>query len=157
MALFSAYSDSAVFFSRTDPEHLFASYSVHPFDLDGFTWSTVEHYFQALKSQDQQQQGKIAEAKTAKQARRLGRSRRRKLREDWSKVKLTVMTRAVYTQARTHDVISEAILATGDADLVNNSQYDYFWGCGRDRRGDNHYGKVLMQVREKLRSEAHQD
>jgi predicted NAD-dependent protein-ADP-ribosyltransferase YbiA (DUF1768 family) len=37
--------------------------------------------------------------------------------------------------------------------LVESSNYDYFWGCGRDRRGENMYGKVLMNVREKLREE----
>ena len=50
-------------------------------------------------------------------------------------------------------VIAEALLATGDTHLIENNNYDYFWGCGRDRRGENMYGKVLMNVREKLREE----
>jgi ribA/ribD-fused uncharacterized protein len=63
------------------------------------------------------------------------------------------MTRAVYIKCRTHPEIAEALLATGDQVLVESSNYDYFWGCGRDRRGENMYGKVLMNVREKLRDE----
>ena len=51
-------------------------------------------------------------------------------------------------------MLAEALLATGDNPIVENDQYDYYWGCGRDRRGDNTYGKVLMDVREKLRQEA---
>jgi len=46
--------------------------------------------------------------------------------------------------------MKQALLDTQEEQLVENSQYDYFWGCGRDRRGDNHYGKVLMGIRSKL-------
>ncbi len=63
------------------------------------------------------------------------------------------MTRAVYTKCRTHPNIARELLATGDETLVDNNQYDYFWGCGRDRRGNNAYGKALMNVRAKLREE----
>ena len=37
------------------------------------------------------------------------------------------------------------------------SGYDYFWGSGRDMRGKNNFGKVLMGVRDKLRSEREQN
>lgn len=40
--------------------------------------------------------------------------------------------------------------------LMENSQYDYYWGCGRDRLGHNAYGKVLINVRKKLREEKKQ-
>ena len=58
------------------------------------------------------------------------------------------MTRAVYIRARSHPELAQELLNTGDQTLVENSQYDYFWGCGRDRRGNNTYGKVLMNVRQ---------
>jgi ribA/ribD-fused uncharacterized protein len=64
------------------------------------------------------------------------------------------MTRAVYTKCRTHPEVAARLLATGDRRLVENNSYDYYWGCGRDRRGDNHYGRVLMNVRARLRQEA---
>jgi hypothetical protein len=63
------------------------------------------------------------------------------------------MTRAVYTKCKTHAEIAALLLSTGSNRLVENSQYDYFWGCGRDRRGTNSYGQVLMNVRDKLAAE----
>ena len=63
------------------------------------------------------------------------------------------MTRAVYIKCRTHSEVSQALLATGKETLVESSQYDYFWGCGRDGRGNNAFGKVLMAVRDKLTQE----
>ena len=37
--------------------------------------------------------------------------------------------------------------------IVESSLYDHYWGCGRDQRGHNYYGKMLMDVRDKLRAE----
>ena len=64
------------------------------------------------------------------------------------------MTRGIYIRCRTYPHLAEQLLATGDRHLVENSQYDYYWGCGRDRRGNNAYGKVLMKVRAKLLEES---
>lgn len=38
--------------SREDAKHPLASYSKHAFDLDGFEWPSVEHYYQAMKFDD---------------------------------------------------------------------------------------------------------
>ena len=63
------------------------------------------------------------------------------------------MTRGVYRKCRTSDDAATALLGTGERRIIETSQYDYYWGCGRDTRGLNTYGKVLMQVRERLRGE----
>ena len=63
------------------------------------------------------------------------------------------MTRGIYVRCRTHPELAEALLDTGDTKIVENSNFDYCWGCGRDRRGENRYGKVLMNVRARLREE----
>jgi hypothetical protein len=63
------------------------------------------------------------------------------------------MTRAFYLKCRTHPEAAEALLATGERPILETSQYDYFWGCGRDLRGENAYGQVLMAVRQRLREE----
>lgn len=63
------------------------------------------------------------------------------------------MTRAIYTKCKTHPAVAKCLLETGNKKLVENSAYDYFWGCGRDRRAENTYGKVMMNVREKLKQE----
>lgn len=40
-------------------------------------------------------------------------------------------------KCRTHPEVAERLLATENVKLVENSQCDYFWSCGRDRRGHN--------------------
>jgi hypothetical protein len=92
-------------------------------------------------------------AKTPKDAHKLGRNIFRRKRRDWKKLREVLMTRAVYTKCRAHSEVAKALLATGDKPIIETSQYDYYWGYGRDRRGENIYGKVLMNVRAKLQSE----
>ncbi len=152
--LFPEEDGSAEYFSRSDAEHPLGSFFDQSFLLDNALWPTAEHYYQALKFESLDDQEKVRSAETPKQARKLGRNRFKKIRKDWAAVKKTVMTRAIYIRCKTHPEAMAALLETGDQRLVENSAYDYFWGCGRDRRGHNHYGKVLMNVRDKLRQEA---
>lgn len=153
MALTTDSEDDYVFLSRTDVNEILSSYSRHGFDLEGVHWPSVEHYFQGMKFEDEEERERVRAARHPKIARRLGRRRLVKIRKDWPKIRRVIMTRATYTKCRTHPEVAQRLLDTGDKTLVETSLYDYFWGCGRDRRGGNVYGQVLMDVRKKLREE----
>lgn len=148
--LFAEKDQGTLYFSRSDDSQSLGAWSDHPFSLEDKVWPTVEHYFQAMKFADPQYQEKIRNAASPKLARKLGRSRFKKIRKDWPKVKVVYMTRALYTKCKTYPEIASALRDTGSQKLVENSLYDYYWGCGRDRRGENAYGQVLMNVRKKL-------
>ena len=139
--------------SREDVNDLLSSFSKHGFRLEDRDWPSVEHYFQAMKFEDTEYQEKIRLAEHPKKARKLGRTRRRKIRHDWSKVRTVMMTRGLYTKCKAHPEVAEALLNTGDIHIQEISLYDYFWGTGRDARGKNAYGQVLMNIRDKLRKE----
>ena len=68
-----------------------------------------------------------------------------------------------------HPAVAELLLSTGDAELVEDSPKDYFWGCGavrevillvygkadeygQDRSGRNELGKILMKSRARLQA-----
>jgi ribA/ribD-fused uncharacterized protein len=42
-------------------------------------------------------------------------------------------------------------LSTGDEEIVEDSPIDSYWGCGADGKGQNNLGKILMEVRSRLR------
>jgi ribA/ribD-fused uncharacterized protein len=86
-------------------------------------------------------------------AEKLAKKNKKSVRKDWEQVKETYMTRGIYIKCRTHKEAADALLATDDQKIVESTQYDYYWGCGRDGRGNNAFGKVLMAVRDKLREE----
>jgi ribA/ribD-fused uncharacterized protein len=150
---FNRSEEKKVLLSRTNVEDRLSSYSSHSFFLDDAQWPSVEHYYQAMKFEVPEQREQIRMAETPADAAALAKKHKRQVRKDWKKLKKTVMTRGVYIKCKTHPEIAEALLETGDSMIVENSQFDYFWGCGRDGRGENAYGKILMDVREKLRSE----
>ncbi len=153
MPLFPTDDNQGLYFSADDESQLISRVGLFPFLLDDEVWQTVEHYYQATKFINPAYKQKIRAAITPEAARKLGKAWLQRKIPNWKDVQTTAMTRAVYTQAKTHAELRERLLASGDETLVENSQYDYFWGCGRDHRGHNHYGKVLMNVRAKLREE----
>ena len=81
----------------------------------------------------------------------LGRDRTRHIRPDWESLKTEIMREAVLIKFLTHLDIQSILLSTGDRLLVEDSQIDYYWGCGKDKTGQNHLGKILMSVRQEIR------
>ena len=151
--MFGPNGEDWVFVSRSNADDSLAAFSEHGFDLDGAHWPSVEHYYQATKFEDEARREEIRLAPHPRECAALAKRHRKRMRKDWKRLKRTVMTRGVYLKVRTHPDAARALLATGERRIVETSQYDYFWGCGRDGRGDNVYGEVLMEVRAKLREQ----
>ncbi|MDB4512216.1 NADAR family protein [Arenicella sp.] len=155
MPLFEIHDEDSLYLSMHDAVESLSRWAVTPFKLDERQWQTVEHYYQAMKFIDQALQQKIIAIPSPDKARKFATQWRLKyrVRKDWKKIKITIMIRATYIKCRTYPEIAEKLIATQEQIIVENSQFDYFWGCGRDKRGDNQYGKVLMNVRNKLITE----
>lgn len=141
------------FYSPRDEYGCFSNFSRHGFELDGEYWPTTEHYFQAQKFPETEHCEQIRQAKTPKDAAKMGRERSRPLRKDWEQVKDDIMRKAVLCKFETHADIREILLATGDEEIVENAPGDYYWGCGKDGSGKNMLGQILMEVREILRKD----
>jgi len=147
-------NDTAVdYLSRTDSSNPLASYATHAFELDGALWPSVEHYYQAMKFENSPLYDDIRCAVDPAAAAKLASKNKKLIRKDWNKIKRTIMTRGLYIMFRNHPDAATQLLASGKNRLVEKSQYDYYWGCGRDLRGDNTYGVILMEIREKLNKE----
>lgn len=151
--LFQEENLNDIFFSRHDINEALGSASIHPFTLEDTQWPTVEHYYQASLFNSSDIKENIRHLPSAKAAIQFTKWRFFQKKSDWKKLRQVLMTRAVYTKCKTYPHIAKILLDTGDKRLVENSAYDYFWGCGRDRRADNTYGKVMMNVRDKLKAE----
>ena len=148
--LFDTPGPEPLYVSRSDDSDLLSSFSRHAFHLDDADWQTVEHYFQGMKFTDPDQRASVRDTASPAEAMELAEKHARAVRKDWKKIQQTVMTRGFYIKCRTHPEVAEALLMTDTRKIVERSLYDYYWGCGRDGRGHNTYGKVLMAVREKL-------
>jgi ribA/ribD-fused uncharacterized protein len=142
------------FYSTREPYGEFSNFALYGVKIDGEWWPTTEHYFQAQKFEDPAYRRKIQGAHSPKLAADLGRSRRVPLRSDWESVKDDVMRACVLKKFETHSELREMLLSTGDEEIVENAPGDYYWGIGKDGSGKNMLGKILEEVRAKLKSAA---
>ena len=137
-----------------DNEYAFLSnFYESPFEVDGITYPTVEHFFQAMKSKDVEGRKKIAAAPTPGKAKRLGRTI--ELRKDWEEIKVDVMKFGLTEKFRIPK-LREKLLATGNEELIEgNFHHDNTWGnclCAKcqNKPGRNMLGMLLMKVREEI-------
>jgi ribA/ribD-fused uncharacterized protein len=142
------------FYSTGDAYGEFSNFAAFPIRLDGQTWPTSEHYFQAQKFEDEMHRDAIRMTASPMIVARMGRDRKKKLRADWESVKVGIMTDAVRAKFTQHDELRTLLLATGDAKLVEHTTNDSYWGDGGDGSGRNMLGQILMRVREELRTNA---
>jgi N-glycosidase YbiA len=155
-----------IYFYKLDaPYGCFSNFSPHPILMPQFQdrecgnelsyqwWATVEHYYQAHKfyqTKCEYLMPQIQAASTPELAAQLGRSCEYQPHAEWDLRKCEIMYRAVFQKFSTHLDIQQILLDTLDAEIIEDSPVDYFWGCGRDRSGANHLGRILMQVRSDL-------
>lgn len=132
----------------------FSNFSPHPINLNGKTWPTSEHFFQAQKFAGTPDEEEIRRVKSPMTAALMGRSHQRPLRKDWESVKESVMYEVVFAKFTQHANLREILLGTGESLLVEHTGRDSYWGDGGDGSGKNRLGKILMQVREDLRKTA---
>jgi hypothetical protein len=142
------------FYSTTGEYGCFSNFYRASVFLHGKRWATTEHYFQAQKFAGTEHEEAVRLCKTPRQAADKGRSRKLPLRHDWERVKDQVMRDAVLAKFTQHDDLRQILLATGDAELVEHTANDSYWGDGGDGSGLNRLGQILMSVRAELRAAA---
>ena len=142
------------FYNRDEPYYEFTNFYRAPIHVDGCTWPTTEHYFQAQKFVGTPYVDVIRKLPSARDAFQFSRDPRvsRWRRSDWESVKDDVMLKALHMKFMQHDKLKRKLLETGDKRLVEHTSNDSYWGDGGDGSGRNTLGKLLMQVRKDLRA-----
>lgn len=62
------------------------------------------------------------------------------------------MLQALRAKFSAHKGPQKMLLASGTAILVEAAPHDFVWGSGHNGSGTNMLGRLLMQVRDELRS-----
>lgn len=143
----------AIYFYKINDEYgCFSNFSHYGFELGGKWWMTSEHYFQAQKFHNTKYEEMVRLLDNPMKAAEMGRDRNLPLRKDWEEVKDSVMQKAVMEKFQQNKEIREVLLSTDKESIIEKTTDDYYWGCGKDGSGKNKLGRILMDVREKLRS-----
>lgn len=111
-------------------------------------YPSSEHAYQASKSIKQKIRISVSHLATPSLAKRFGQGI--PLRKDWDKIKIATMKEIVLCKFSQNKLLKEQLLNTGDMILEEGNRWkDEFWGIYKGK-GENHLGKILMEVREKL-------
>ncbi|WP_338421229.1 NADAR family protein [Nostoc parmelioides] len=153
LTIFMPLSNPIRFYHLNKPYGFFSNFAPYAIYLKGKIWPTSEHYFQAQKFVDTPHEEQIRQAQTPREAAQMGRDRTLTLRADWEVVKDDVMREALGAKFTQHPDLNEKLLATGNAEIVEHTTNDSYWGDGGDGSGKNMLGKLLMETRERIRNE----
>jgi len=72
-------------------------------------------------------------------------------RADFDNVKIDIMRYVIYHKFDQNVECRNILLSTENKKIYEDSQYDSFWGIGKDKNGENHLGKLLMELRDQLK------
>jgi len=120
-----------------------------PVEWNSFLFPSVENAFQAAKTSEAEAWKRLT-ALPPDQAATFGQTV--PLRPDWEEIKLTVMAELLAAKFEI-PALRRRLIATARRDLINQNWWgDRFWGRVKDQ-GENHLGRLLMELRQRLLAE----
>lgn len=145
----------------------FSQWWQSPFDVDGVTYATAEHWMMANKANlfgDLEMIDRILNANSPFDAKKLGREVKNFDPKIWGEKCSDIVCEGNYYKFSQHLSLKQFLLNTGNSVLVEASPRDRIWGIGMGQdnedaknplmwRGENLLGFALMEVRDKLREE----
>ncbi|QAW33417.1 NADAR family protein [Bacillus subtilis] len=121
-----------------------------PVTYEGITYQNNEAAFQAMKVTTDEIRKQFADL-PPNLAKRKGRNVQ--LRNDWEEVKEQYMYEIVLAKFKQNRDLKKRLLATGTSELIEGNTWgDVIWGMCKGQ-GENKLGKILMRIRNELKSE----
>jgi ribA/ribD-fused uncharacterized protein len=143
------------FYSNSETFKELSNFFPAKFTIDGKTYATVEHYFQAMKFPNNPAfQDQIIAQKTPAGAKKMGATKVIPLRPDWDEVRDEVMAKALRAKFTQNESLKTLLLSTDENQLEEASPTDAYWGTGKNGKGQNRLGKLLMELRAELSAES---
>ena len=153
---------TTVFFRR---DAFMSNFYPSPMNIDNVEYSCVEQYYMAEKAKkfdDQETKEKIMNSKNPNEINFFGKSVKGFNQNAWNDVAIEAMKTGVKEKFAQNPKLAEFLEKTGETQIGEGSEKDLTWGTGisvfhkdalnTDKwRGKNLLGKILMEVRTKLR------
>lgn len=130
---------------------MLSNFSAHAVEFEGRDYPTAEHAYQAQKFAHLENVEIIRIARSPLLAKRRAKILVEFRRRDWSnEFKLYIMEKILRAKVEQHADVRDALLRSGNMEIVENSPTDSFWGWGPDKKGQNHLGKIWMKIRDEI-------
>lgn len=129
---------------------VFSNFSSHAVVYKNILYPTAEHAYHASKFDDEKIKNEILNAKSPLEAYKIGKLNKSKRISNWDEIKINVLYEIIKEKVNQHIEVKEALLSTGNNEIVEVNPNDSFWGNGKDGKGENQMGKILMRIRSEL-------
>lgn len=127
-----------------------SNFSPHTVRYNATLFPTVEHAYHAAKFENKDIVDKIKNAGSPLEAHSLGKKYKPQRRKDWNDVKVDILHEIIQAKVEQHEEVKQALLATSEEEIIEENPNNSFWGNGKDGKGQNQMGKILMRIREDL-------
>ncbi len=118
--------------------------------LNNITYPSSEHAYMAMKVVSKEERLLISNIDGTARTKRYGQTVT--LRDNWEDIKVAMMFRVCFAKFFLNEDLKRLLLATGNKYLEETNYWgDRTWGVCKEE-GQNLLGKVLMAVREELRT-----
>lgn len=122
-----------------------SNFSPHGFYFHGVWFKTNEHFYQSMKTIDNEEKQEIISCDFPNCAKKLG--QKCSIREDWNSIKLDIMRIGLRNKFNQNPIIKQYLIDTGDEELIEGNYWgDRYWGVCNGK-GQNWLGKLLMELR----------
>jgi len=142
--------DSPVLFYGGEFGYCFSNFAAFNVAWRGRTWQTSEHAFQASCFDDVEIIEEIFKASSAHDALKLAIKYINQAHSTWKEDRLTNMKEICKAKLDQHPYIQKTLRESGEALLIEDSPKDEYWGRGANWKGENHLGKVWMELRDEM-------
>lgn len=144
-------TDKQIFFYEHE-FYVFSNFSSFAIEWKNKLYMTSEHAYHSEKFEDINLKEQIRNARSAHDALKLAQSNKGKYRADWDTIKLKVMKEILRAKVEQHPYVKKKLTESGDKELIEDSWRDSYWGWGHNKDGENHLGKLWMEVREEFKN-----
>ncbi len=145
-------TDNQIFFYEHE-FYVFSNFSSFQLEWKGEVWMTSEHAYHSEKFEDPEILDQLRHTRSAHDAMKLAYANKDKYRSNWDEIKLKVMKDILRAKVEQHPYVKKKLLESGDKELIEDSWRDSYWGWGPDKAGENHMGKLWMEIRDEVRAQ----
>jgi hypothetical protein len=132
--------------------YLLDNFSAFSIKVDGITFPTVEHAYQAAKFvvSCPKTYMLVREAPSAYDAQRIAREFVDRRDPKFDEYKIQLMEKLLRAKLEQHPHVRNKLLRTRGHTIAEDSPDNDFWGIGANRNGKNIMGKLWMKLRDEI-------
>lgn len=132
--------------------YMLSNWSAHSIIIDGVEYKTVDHAYHAAKFDDPKIKLKISTANSPLMAKKVASDFSHLQKQLTQEDRIKIVKRLNIIKVNQHKEVSDALIKSGHAEIIEDSPFDDFWGIGADGKGRNEMGKIWMEIREQILS-----